>query len=111
MVHKEEFSSQTLITGALGTRMPYGAGIALLFIGIFLFGAQSNPEWSEYWMLRPFIIIPLAGAFGGAVFHFMAIPRSKGGLVRALAILFSFIGYVVSVWLGIVLGLDGTLWD
>lgn len=111
MVHKEEFSSQALITGALGLRMLYGAGIALLFIGIFLIGAQTNPEWSEYWIARPLIIVPIAGAFGGAFFHFMAIPRSKGGWVKALAILFSFIGYVVIVWLGIVLGLDGTLWD
>ena len=111
MVYKNDISSQPMVTGALAVRMLYGAGIALLFIGIFLLGAKTNPEWSPYWILRPFILVPLAGAFGGAFFHFMAIPRSKGGLVKALSILFSFIGYVVIVWLGIVLGLEGTLWD
>ena len=111
MVHKHEFSSQQMLTGALGARMLYGAAIALLFIGIFLLGAQSEPEWSQYWILRPLLIVPIAGAFGGAFFHLMGIPRSKGGWVKAFSILFSFIGYVVIVWLGIVLGLDGTLWD
>lgn len=111
MVHKQEFSSQEVFSGTLRNRMLYGAGIAFLFIGIFLLGAESKDEWSQYWMLRPLIIVPLAGAFGGAFFHFMGIARSKGGLTKAMAILFSFIGYVVIVWLGIVLGLDGTLWD
>lgn len=111
MVHKNDFASQVSFDATLAKRMLIGAGIALVFIAIFLYGTTQNPEWSPYWILRPFIIVPLAGAFGGAFYHFMGIPRSRGGWVKALAILFSFIGYVVIVWLGIVLGLDGTLWD
>ena len=110
MVHKNEFlqvqSNKTLVV-----RMFTGAALALVFIAVFLYGATAKPEWSSYWMLRPYIIVPLAGAFGGAFYHFMGIPRSKGGVVKALAILFSIIGYIVIVWLGTVLGLDGTFWD
>lgn len=111
MVYKNDFASQVRFDASLTKRMLIGAGIALVFIGIFLFGATANPEWSRYWILRPLVIVPLAGAFGGAFYHFMGIPRSRGGLVKALSILFSFIGYAVIVWLGTVLGLDGTFWD
>ncbi|SOC80991.1 hypothetical protein SAMN06296241_2561 [Salinimicrobium sediminis] len=111
MDHKNEFTSQVGFDATLAKRMLIGAGIALVFIAIFLFGATPKPEWSPYWILRPFIIVPLAGAFGGAFYHFMGIPRSRGGLVKALSILFSFIGYVVIVWLGTVLGFDGTFFD
>lgn len=111
MNQDQNFSTQPKLPGSLVLRVIYGAGIALLFIAVFLIGAESKPGWSQYWMLRPLIIVPVAGAFGGIFFHYMGIARSKGGMIKALALLFSFIGYMVIVWLGIVLGLDGTLWD
>lgn len=111
MTQDQNYSTQPRLSRSHLSPMLYGAGIALLFIGVFLIGAESKPEWSQYWMLRPLIIVPLAGAFGGLFFHLMKNARARRGWTKALAILFSFIGYLVIVWLGIVLGLDGTLWD
>lgn len=43
-----------------------GAVIALIFISMFLFSVDHpKPEWGKLWMLKPLIIVPLAGAIGG----------------------------------------------
>ncbi|MFD2245553.1 potassium transporter KefB [Pontibacter ruber] len=88
-----------------------GAGIALLVISFFVFGVdQPHPEWGKYWMIRPLIITPLAGAMGGAFYALMEYQASRG-FNRTLAILLSIVVYLVGLWLGTVLGLAGTMWD
>lgn len=88
-----------------------GAGIALLAISFFVFGVDNpKPEWGKYWMIRPLIITPLAGAMGGAFYAFMDYQNTRG-FNRTLAVLLSMLVYVIGLWLGIVLGLDGTMWD
>ena len=88
-----------------------GAGIALLAISFFVFGVDApHPAWGNYWMIRPLIITPLAGAVGGAFYAFMDYQSSRG-FNRTLAILLSFVVYLIGLWLGIVLGLDGTMWN
>ena len=88
-----------------------GAAIALLVISFFVFGVDApHPAWGKYWMIRPLIITPLAGAMGGAFYALMDYQSSRG-FNRTLAILLSIVIYLVGLWLGIVLGLDGTMWD
>lgn len=88
-----------------------GAGMALLVISFFVFGVDNpNPEWGKFWRVRPLIITPLAGAMGGAFYAFMDYQSSRG-FNRILAILLSIVVYVVGLWLGIVLGLVGTMWN
>ena len=88
-----------------------GAGIALVVISFFVFGADANPLWGKYWRIRPFIVTPLAGATGGAFCYFMYQLRSKGRLNPIIAIVVSVAVYLIGLWMGIVLGLDGTMWD
>ena len=91
--------------------MLVGAGIALLVISFFVFGVdQPHPEWGKLWRIKPLIITPLAGALGGAFYAFMEYQSSRG-LNRAVAIILSLLVYLVALWLGIVLGLNGTMWD
>ncbi|WP_239022908.1 potassium transporter KefB [Pontibacter mangrovi] len=88
-----------------------GAGIALLAISFFVFGVDNpHPEWGKYWMIRPLIITPLAGALGGAFYAFMEYQASRG-FNRTIAILLSIVVYFVGLWLGTVLGLAGTMWN
>jgi ABC-type transport system involved in cytochrome c biogenesis permease subunit len=97
-------------SGSLVKRAATGAGIGLLLIGVFLFGVHDpNPEWGRYWMIRPMVIVPLAGATGGAFFHLM-LERFRGS-GRIFAIIVSCIVFIIGLWMGFVLGLDGTLWD
>ena len=88
-----------------------GAGIALLVISFFVFGVdEPHPEWGKFWMIRPLLITPLAGAMGGAFYAFMSYQCARG-FNRTVAILLSLVVYLIGLWLGIVLGLDGTMWD
>lgn len=89
-----------------------GAGFALILISLFLYGAgEPNPEWGKLWMIKPLVIVPLAGATGGAFFYFMSYLSSLGRLNKSVAIILSLFVYVVGLWLGTVLGLNGTYWN
>ncbi len=89
-----------------------GAGIALVLISLFLLKAgDTDPSWPKFWMIRPLIIVPLAGAVGGGLFYFMHQLSRSGYLNRTVVTLLSFFIYIVGLWLGTILGLDGTMWN
>lgn len=111
MTQQNESQNQPVQSVSLVKPILVGAGIALLVISFFVFGVdEPHPEWGKFWMIRPLIITPLAGAMGGAFYAFMDHQSSRG-FNKALAILLSIIVYLIGLWLGIVLGLDGTMWD
>lgn len=87
-----------------------GAVIGLIAISFFVFGADHpKAEWGKLWMIRPLIITPMAGAMGGAFYYFMDYQCSRG-FNKTLAVILSLIVFIVGLWLGIVLGLAGTMW-
>ncbi|WP_284652505.1 potassium transporter KefB [Flavobacterium terrisoli] len=92
-------------------RMFLGAGIGLIVISIFVFPTEPKPEWGKFWMIRPLIITPLAGATGGAFSYYMNHITTKGSANRFAANILSVIVFLIGIWMGIVLGLDSTLWD
>ena len=111
MTQQHNSSNQPVNSVALAKPILMGAGIAFLVISFFVFGVdEPHPEWGKFWMIRPLIITPLAGALGGAVYAFMDYQSSRG-LNRPLAVILSIVVYLIGLWLGTVLGLDGTMWD
>lgn len=89
-----------------------GAGIALVLIAFFLSGVDKpDPAWPKFWMVKPLIIVPLAGAMGGLFFYLMQPFRYKGGWQKIVATIICLIVYIIGLWLGTVLGLNGTLWN
>jgi hypothetical protein len=105
-------TTQPVQPSSLVNKMLIGAGIALILISIFLYGVHHpKPEWGKFWMIRPLIIVPLAGATGGLVYYFLDRFTDQGGWKKALAIAASVIIYLIGLWMGFVLGLDGTLWN
>lgn len=89
-----------------------GAVIGLALISIFLLGVKhSDPSWPRYWQIRPLVIVPLATACGGVFFYFMNILVKNNAWVKLIATLIGIIGFIISLWMGTVLGLDGTLWN
>ncbi len=89
-----------------------GAVIGLVLISIFLMGVKhADPSWPKYWQLKPLVIVPLAAAAGGAFFYFMNGFSRRGFWVGLLARIVGLICFIIALWLGTVLGLDGTLWD
>lgn len=96
----------------IAKRMLVGATVGLVIISIFLYGVENaKPEWGKLWMLRPLIVVPLAGAMGGLFYHMMDIIRVRGGWNTIAANLISFVVYIIALWMGSILGLAGTLWD
>jgi cobalamin synthase len=88
-----------------------GAGIGLLVISFFLFPTDGRPEWGKFWMVRPLIVVPFAGAMAGLCNYYILSFRNRFGLNKIVAIVLSLIVLFVGMWTGIVLGLDGTLWN
>jgi hypothetical protein len=92
--------------------MLVGAAITLTLIAIFLLGVKHpKPEWGSLWMVKPLIIVPLAGAAGGAFFYLVGTLRLQGNWGRILTFIIGIIGFIIAFWLGSVLGLNGTLWN
>lgn len=112
MTQTNNLTTQPIHSSSLSKRMLLGVGIALILITIFLLGVgEPNPAWGKLWMIRPLIIVSLAGAMGGVFYYFMDHLRYQGGWRKTLAYILSLIGYIIALWLGTVLGLDGTLWN
>lgn len=100
-----------LFSKSLLYRALLGAGIALVLILVFIAGVETQPEWPEQWKIRPLIITPLVGAFGGMMSHLSIQLLIAIKIPKTVAYTLSFIGFVIILWLGTVLGLVGTLWD
>jgi len=112
MAQGNHLMSRPINSVSLTKRMLLGGGIAFLLIGFFLFQVKNpNPEWGSLWMVRPMIIVPLAGSVGGLVFYFLDYVSYQGGWRKPVAYVASFIIYIFGLWIGTVLGLVGTLWD
>lgn len=93
-------------------RMFIGAAIAFaLILSLLLSVDDPKPEWGKLWMLKPLLITPLAGAGGGAFFYYMTQIVKNNVWAKLIAVLVGLVGYVIAIWLGSVLGLNGTLWD
>ncbi|MBD2757437.1 potassium transporter KefB [Spirosoma validum] len=112
MTHRTNLTTQPIQPASLGKRMVVGAGIGLILIALFLSGVKDpNPAWGKLWMIRPLIIVPLAGAMGGLCNYFIIRFRNQVGVNKAIAVIVSGLVFIIGLWLGMVLGLDGTLWD
>ncbi len=105
-------TTPTINWPSLGIKMLIGAVIGLILITLFLFGDETpDPAWGKYYFIRPMIIVPLAGATGGAFYYLMERMRSQLGWNHTLTIFLSLLVFIVGLWLGSVLGLDGTYWN
>ena len=93
-------------------RMLIGACIGLLIIFLFLINVDNpKPEWGTYWRIKPLIITPLVSAIGFLSFFFKEYLNPESYLSKLFVFIISLIAFIISLWMGIVLGLDGTLWN
>lgn len=93
-------------------RVLFGAALGLAVISFFIFRVSDDaPDWGPFWRVRPLIVTPLAGACAGMFYHLMDYFRVQGGWKKILANIAALIVYIVGLWMGIVLGLVGTMWN
>lgn len=112
MLQKRNLQLNAINRSTLVIHMLVGAVIALTFISMFLISAgKGDPEWPALWFIRPLIFVPVAGAIGGGFHYYMHHLKPENAGMKVIAIIIAFLGYLISVWLGSVLGLDGTWWN
>jgi hypothetical protein len=112
MTQRNEFQDQPIHPASVSKRMLQGAGIGFIVILFFLVGAgEPDPSWPKLWMIKPLLVVPSAGALGGLFYYNMDHLRSQGGWRTALAYILSLFVFLIVLWLGTVLGLNGTMWD
>ena len=110
MTHSNNSASSPTIS--LSKRMITGAAIGLLVITWFLISVdEPNPQWGNLWMIRPLIIVPFAGAMAGLCNYFIMSYHNQFAVNKILAMIISAIISLFGLWIGIVLGLNGTLWN
>lgn len=111
MYHQKE-SGQPLQKKPLSKCTLQGAGVAFVWIALFLLSVKHpNPEWPRFWYVRPLLIVPFSGAMGGLFYYVMEHFRYMHHWKKIVANVVSILVYIIGVWMGTVLGLDGTLWN
>jgi hypothetical protein len=108
----KNYSIPQIKTSSIIKTMLIGAAIGLALISLMVFSVdEPNPEWGKYWMIRPLIITPLVAAFGILSFYLKDFVRPESDLMRLVVILLSIIAFIIALWMGTIMGLDGTLWN
>lgn len=98
-------------TITIATSVLFGAGLGLILITLLLAGADApDPAWGKLWMIKPLMIVPIMGGMGGVLYFFMKKISLRGKMNRTLVLAMSVIAYIISLWVGVVVGLDGTMW-
>ena len=89
-----------------------GGFIGLMLTMLFIRTAEAgNPAWPKGWVIRPLIILPLASAVGSAFAYYLMQLTTHGGWRRVLAVVLSLVIYLVGLWMGFIIGFNGTLWN
>ena len=97
---------------AIIKRMQIGWFVGLLLISSFIFRVDNpDPAWGRFWMIRPLVVTPLVAAFGFLSFFLRDYIRPQSDAGRIAVFIISLLAFVVALWLGTILGLDGTLWN
>jgi hypothetical protein len=109
---KTQFTTRALFTSALRKRMLLGAGIGLVMISFFVIGTgKGNPAWGDYWRVKPLLLTPFLGAIIGACFDVTEPLRRIEGWLGKLFFILSLLGYFIGLWMALVLGSAGTMWN
>lgn len=112
MTAKNNLTTQGFNTSLLIKRALIGTAIGLAVILFFVLRVSPNhPDWGQYWLIQPLLVTPLAGAAAGVCNHFLDFLRIQGSTHKIIANILAVLIYIVGLWMGIVLGLHGTMWN
>ncbi|MCB0649222.1 MAG: hypothetical protein KDC49_21270 [Saprospiraceae bacterium] len=93
-------------------KMIFGFIIGLIVISALVFSVNDpDPAWGDYWRVRPLIVTPIITAFGMCSFFLKDLLCPKETALKITVFILSVLGFIFSLWIGTILGLDGTLWN
>lgn len=97
---------------AIAKTMVIGLIFGLAIISLFVFTVSSpKEEWGNNWRMQPLILTPMIVAFGSLAFLANRIFKPQTKTAKTLLLIASIIAFIFSIWIGIVIGLNGTLWN
>lgn len=99
-------SKKAVVFGVLGYLIALG-----IIISILISVNQPKPEWGKYWYVKPLIITPFVGSIGGLGFYLINTLNTQTNILKFFKIILSIIIFLFFLWIGTILGLDGTLWN
>ena len=112
MAQTKHLTARPLFTAAWKKRMLLGTGIGLFMISFFVISAgRGNPAWGDYWRIKPLLLTPFLGAVIGACYDVTEPLRRLDGWLGRLFLVLSLLGYFIGLWMALVLGLAGTMWN
>ncbi len=107
-----DFSAAALNRKRLLLKMLLGAATGLIIISLFVFTVDHpNPAWGKYWMVQPLVVTPLTAAFASLVFYLPEFLQFNSTWKNTLVRLTSILLFIIMLYMGIILGLNGTLWN
>lgn len=87
-----------------------GALLGLAVISVFVFGGEPDSDWPQNWQIKPMLLTPFISGMGG-LFLWLLLKLTRTGFNKILATTIGVIGFFIFLWIGLVLGLNGTMWD
>jgi len=112
MTKSENLVKRTLFTSLLTKRMLLGGAIALAMVGFFVVTAgQGDPSWGPYWRVKPLLLTPFLGAVVGLFFDLSQPLRDIKGWLGKVFLVLSLLGFFIGLWMSMILGLAGTMWN
>jgi len=72
---------------------------------------NPKPEWGKLWRIKPLLLSPIIGAIGGVGCYILHSVKTPSKFFNGILILIGVFILLIFVWIGTILGLDGTLWD
>jgi len=92
--------------------MGSAAIFGIIVISLFVFGVDNpDPSWGKYWRIKPLIITPIICAFSSLIFlsAYILDPKTQG--MKITIYFLSMLIFLFGTWVGVVLGLNGTMWN
>lgn len=111
MIHEQHFANERRDKQSFIKAAMTGGIVGLVIISVFVFTAETKQEWGTLWQIKPLVITPLVAALGGGAFYATLSFFSANRWPKALGMTIGVLAFMVALWLGVVLGLNGTLWD
>lgn len=111
MTHEQHFTNERRDKQSLTRAVMTGGIVGLAIISVFVFTAETKQEWGTLWRIKPLVITPLVTALGGGAFYTTLSFFSANRWSKTLGMTIGVLAFTVALWLGVVLGLNGTLWD
>lgn len=92
-------------------KMLLSATIGIIIAGSFVYSnTPYNDNWGHLWFIKPLILIPLSGSVGGALYYLFT-RYMQNVLPKWLLFAVGTLLFGISLWVGTILGLNGTYWN